>query len=434
MSVSTESTAADFAHRSGANERSHSFAPRSVALLVHRYVGLVMAAFLALAALTGSALTFNHELDALINPGLLRVQPASNSIPPLGPIALRESLRRKLPADSVINIVPLDLHPGEAASFFATIPAASENKVDDEFFVDPYSGALLGSRRHGDIRQGLKNLMPFMFELHYSLALGTVGSYLMGVVALLWTLDCFVGAYLTMPVRRVGQRGNHAKRGWFGRWIPAWLLRAGKLFSLVFTWHRASGLWLWGILLMFGWSAVSMNLREVYNPVMGAVFEMHPNAYDSLPIHTQPRVTPKLSWSEAYETGRTLMAQQAALQGMHVISERRLRYNAPRGAFSYQVRSSRDVSQRLASTTVWFDGDTGRLLMFESPTGQHSGHTVTSWLYAMHFADIAAGGTTYRIAVCVLGVAIALLSVTGIWIWWKKRGKRSRSKLLQAAS
>ena len=61
--------------------------------------------------------------------------------------------------------------------------------------------------------------MPFLYKLHYSLALGEVNSYLFGVVALLWTIDCFVGAYLTFPPpsgarRRLGGRAAAGARGW----------------------------------------------------------------------------------------------------------------------------------------------------------------------------------------------------------------------------
>ena len=41
--------------------------------------------------------------------------------------------------------------------------------------------------------------MPFIYSLHFKLALGMTGFWIMGIVALVWTLDCFVGFYLTLP-------------------------------------------------------------------------------------------------------------------------------------------------------------------------------------------------------------------------------------------
>ena len=46
---------------------------RAVMLLVHRYVGLLLALFLAIAGITGSLLAWNEELEAAISPQLFRV-------------------------------------------------------------------------------------------------------------------------------------------------------------------------------------------------------------------------------------------------------------------------------------------------------------------------------------------------------------------------
>ena len=46
-----------------------------------------------------------------------------------------------------------------------------------------------------------ENLMPFLYRIHRQLALpGKLGTWILGTVALVWTLDCFVGFFLTLPV------------------------------------------------------------------------------------------------------------------------------------------------------------------------------------------------------------------------------------------
>ncbi len=47
---------------------------------------------------------------------------------------------------------------------------------------------------------------------------------------------------------------------------------------------------------------------------------------------------------------------------------------------------------------------------------------VHEWLVALHIASI--GGLPYRIFVSVLGLAVVMLSVTGVVIWMKKRSAR----------
>lgn len=73
----------------------------------------------------------------------------------------------------------------------------------------------------GDISQGVINLMPFLYRLHQSLVLGKLGTTLLGVISLLWLVDCFVGLYLTFPVRSRGlpSRFRQWKRpGKFAGW------------------------------------------------------------------------------------------------------------------------------------------------------------------------------------------------------------------------
>ena len=97
------------------------------------------------------------------------------------------------------------------------------------------------------------------------------------------------------------------------------------------------------------------------------------------------------------------------------------------GAYSYDVRSSRDISDGTwGGPGIWLDGDTGALMKVFLPDGEHSGNTVTNWLRALHFANLH-GWLAYRVLVCVLGLVIVMLSVTGIYIWWKKRRARRQS-------
>lgn len=91
------------------------------------------------------------------------------------------------------------------------------------------------------------------------------------------------------------------------------------------------------------------------------------------------------------------------------------------GAYHYLVHSSLDFQDKRGRTSVIFDANTGQLKQLLLPSGQHSGSTITNWLYALHMANVF--GLPYRIFVCVLGLAIVMLSVTGIVIWLKKRAR-----------
>lgn len=389
-------------------------------VLVHRYVGLAIAAFLAVAGITGSLLAFFDELEEVVSPQLFRIEAPSPGAQPLDPLTLRERVLAGHPQWS-LDYVNLRYEPGKSFSFFV------QGGSDDEVFVDPYSGKTLGSRKWGDISQGTKNLMPFIYQLHYSLALGTVGIYLFGIAALLWTLDCFVGLYLTLPVRRrMNGNGNSAleapSRGWWARWKSAWLVRwrLGS-YKLNFDLHRAGGLWVWAMLLVVAWSSVAFNLREVYNPVTRTLLD-YPDEGAALPSLASPLKQPALNWRTALETGRRHMATEAQRRGFLVNDERWLDCDTSRGLYSYSVNSDRDIGHDQNGTAVWFDANTGALRLTTLPTGEHSGTTVTNWLYSLHMAQV--WGLPFRVFVCAVGLIVALLSVTGVIIWWRKRRAR----------
>lgn len=396
---------------------SRSPAPRltahRLALLVHRYVGLVMAAFLITAGLTGSVIAFDSELERLINPQWFRVAPATPGDQPLDPFELTDLVQKQFPEEP-LNNVGLHLEPGGSATFYV---------ADREVFVDPYTGKVLGSRKWGDITEGIHNLVTFLYRLHFTLALGDVGMFVFGCVSLLWTIDCFVGAYLTLP-QRAPRGGRRSTAGWLKSWLPMWLLKTNKLFSLVFTWHRASGLWVWLMLLIFAWSGVALNLGEVYEPVMNAILGPEP-PHEELPKLAEPRTAPTLSHRKALEVGRRLLREEAATRGFEVLVEHYLAYEPDFGCYVFGVESSLDIAPRLANTSLVFDGDTGARIKFNAPTGEHHASTFRSWIIALHFGEVRAGGLPYRIFVSSMGLVVALLSISGVWIWWVKRKKRA---------
>jgi len=85
------------------------------------------------------------------------------------------------------------------------------------------------------------------------------------------------------------------------------------------------------------------------------------------------------------------------------------------------VHSSADVAERYSTTSVWLEGNTGRAVAFDIPIGQDAATTTGSWLLSPHYADVADGGLAYRLCVTVMGVLIALLSISSLLIWARKR-------------
>ena len=286
--------------------------------------------------------------------------------------------------------------------------------------LDPYSGRELGRLLWCgyDVGGGvLANVMPFVFDVHMTLKLGETGMWILSVLAIMWSIDCFIGFYLTLPVTH---------RSFWGRWKPAWLVkRRSGFFRLNFDLHRAGGLWFWVVLFIFAWSSVNLvDKLKVYDKVMAAIFRS-PSSLESIVkfFPNRPVEYPKLGWREAQGTGETLMAERAKVEGFKVVRPVSLNYFSGSGLYNYIAETNR-VFPDDNRVTIFFDAQTGAFHANMSSREEHLGNTVTNWLRALHMITDPVDYVAYRIFVVLVGLVIAMLSVTGVYVWWTKRRSR----------
>src|SRR5262245_5027448 len=82
--------------------------------LLHRWVGLLTSVFLFIAGLTGAVISWERELDELLNPQLFRARPSSAARSLAGPAAALALADRLEAADPrvLITHLPLAVTPG----------------------------------------------------------------------------------------------------------------------------------------------------------------------------------------------------------------------------------------------------------------------------------------------------------------------------------
>ena len=156
---------------------------RRLFVLLHRWTGLLMTSFLVVVGLTGSLLAFNSELERLISPQLYAA-PKPGAVP-LDAAALALRAEALVPKGQVYSVsfaepdqVLVTMGPREG------IGSRSLSTLGfNQLFLDPYTGDELGRRSWGAISEGWINLMPFIYSLHFKLALGVTGLWIMGIVA-----------------------------------------------------------------------------------------------------------------------------------------------------------------------------------------------------------------------------------------------------------
>jgi uncharacterized iron-regulated membrane protein len=390
---------------------------REILLRLHRWVGLSIALFLVIAGLTGSVIVFNHELDEWLNPELFTT---SSDGPTLDPLELAARVEAADPTMRV-TYVPLTVEQGHTLVLGTTgrINPATGLSYQPEYvevFVDPVTGAQLAQRVWGAWGLDRKHLLPFIYKLHYSLHLPAPwGLWLMGVVALLWTIDCFVGFALTLP-RRPAAPARAGGASFLSRWKPSWLvnLRANP-YRINFDLHRAAGLWAWAVLFVVALSGGYLALTfEVFRPALGAVTTITPDPFD--PARMQASADPGVSLASIVERARVEATTRGWEPPFDIFHSPDFRLIGVGFGDHHQPG--------LGVPWLYFDAGTGEITEAEVPGVGTSADVLMQWMFPLHSGQ--AFGLTGRILIAIGGVVTALLSVTGVVIWQKKwRGRRA---------
>lgn len=406
---------------------------RAFCTLFHRWVGLTIALFLVVAGLTGAITSWDHELDEWLNADVMETPGRG---PLQDPMVLAATVEAADPRVEV-SYISLGLEEGHAASFLVrplTDPATRSPYVLDynNVFVDPVTAQITGHRDSLAISLSRRSLMPFLRHLHYSLHIpafwGTDrwGYWLMGGVALVWLVDSFVAMYLTTPRRLRNAKDDtprHRKPGtWWQRWKPSWLVRwsAGG-YKLNFDLHRAGGLWVWGIILVVAFTSFSLNLyREIFYPVMSLVSQTTPGPYETqTPAPYGTYIEPKLSFADAVRVAET----EAQRRGFET-SAGGIYYG---GDYAFYNVSFFDPENEMGAmgmglSNLYIDANDGTVLGEHRPWKGTAADVFVQLQLPLHSGRIL--GMPGRIIMSVMGVLVAVLSVTGIVIWERKRRSR----------
>ncbi|KWF21620.1 PepSY-associated TM helix domain-containing protein [Burkholderia pseudomultivorans] len=390
---------------------------RPLFVRLHRWFGLAIALFLFVAGLTGAVIAWDHELDAALNPDFYV---ARSGAKPLDTLALADRIEAADPRVQ-LSYLPLAVEPGH------TLQAGVMPRVDpttgqpypldfDQIAVDPATGVVQGRREWGALSLARLNLMPFLYRLHYSLFLPVYGGvnfgfWVMGVVGIVWAVDSLIALVLAFP----------NLKSW--RKSLAFRVRRGG-YPLVFDLHRSGGVWVWGLLLVVAVTSISMNLgNPVVRPLVSLFSPLAETPYTN-PEHFPPasagsKVLPRARIVElARSAGRAagIAAPPGALLFAPAMNVYAVGFFAPGNDHG-------DVG--LGNAWLYWDAVTGQPVAAQVPGRGSAGDLFMQAQFPLHSGRIA--GVAGRIAVSVLGVVIAMLSVTGICIWVKKRSARVRA-------
>lgn len=377
---------------------------------LHRWLGLASALFLLQAGLTGAIIAWDHELDAWLNPAFFSSRQQGASQPAL---RLAQQLEASDPRLQ-LRYLPLTTEAGESLSVFVeprVDPRTGRPAVLDfnQVALDPVSGEILGKRQWGEPGLSRENLLPFLYQLHYSLQIPAfrgleVGIWLMGLIAIGWVLDCLVSLWLAFPSWHAWRKSLRF------RW------REGG-YRLLFDLHRSGGVWIWLVLLMLAVSSVSMNLEhQVMRPLVSLFSRLSPSPLEMQGPATRPGyalLPPEqlIAIATREASRRGISAPAAALYQAREL-----------GLTGVSFFNPGQQESGLGAPWLYFDNHSGALLGATIPGKGSAGDLFMQAMFPLHSGRLF--GLAGRIILSLSGMLVAMLSLTGILIWLKKRRAR----------
>lgn len=369
---------------------------RRLWLRLHRWLGLALGAIGALIGLTGSAIVFDHAIDAWLNPRLLTAQGAGPPRP-LGEIVSAASAAVGGRVAGLSVTMPGVDHDVFTVHFDGGPAGPAGRSV--EVAVDPATATVLGQRRTGS------HFTAVVYELHHTLLLRDafgipdIGMHAVGVIGLGFMVSTLTGLYLWWPRwRHVGQ----ALR-------IAWRRGARRA---TFDLHRAVGVWTALVVLTLAFSGVYLVFPGWVRPLVAvaAPTEPRPAALRSVPT-----------------AGATPLSVDAAAEiAIARVPGARLSWlRTPRDAAdTYQawLRRPGDVRRTYGDAIVWIDQWSGAVLLVRDRRTMPRGEAFLHWQFPLHSGE--AFGLLGRLTVFTAGLTPLLLFVTGSLIWWRKRRAR----------
>jgi uncharacterized iron-regulated membrane protein len=376
---------------------------RRVLLLWHRWFGLIAAAWLLLLAVTGTILVFHHELDGALNPDLLKVEERDV---PLSHQAVVESIERAMPGHAVDYLLfpegPRDSLLGFVAPRLATGEPFPDGYVFRQIFVDPYDGRILGTRVFGEAGLDRRRLIPFIYQLHDDLTLGPVATWLLGLLALLWTFDHIASALLSFPAVR--------------RWPKSFMIRRGvQGFKRHFDLHRAIGLWLFPVTLVLAVSGIALTWTETFAKTISTVSPLTDFPIEGLPTQPARDYSPATSLERAIAIART----RPDVGAISAAS-----FHPDLGVYWLRLFDDRDIDL-LGRRWIVVRYSDGEILADRHQVDGTTGDVFSAWMLPLHTGE--AFGWPGRIVIALSGITLSIVIITGILICARKLRARTKS-------
>jgi uncharacterized iron-regulated membrane protein len=352
-----------------------SFPVRDSLIVIHRWTALVVGAILLCTAASGAALVFEGAIDRGLHPSLWQVAPGVKT----------------LPIDTVVARVEARFpgsHVGAVSLSSATDRAWTMGAGDVTVFVDPYTGAITGTRT---AQESQGTLSRRLHVFHVELFAGKVGRSVIGAVTAIALFLVLTGSIL---------------------WWPDKLIRITTSASwkrINFDLHHALGIVAALVVIVITASGLVIHYDTLTNAV---------RSLDSSPPAKNPVQQGAPDGASLRSFDALAAASRTALPGADIM------FISNGGAKSPAVVAMRFPEDHTPAgrSRVFIDRYTGAVLAKISTREAQLGTRIDNLKRSLHTGDVMGKPTE---AIWLLAaLALASQVMTGFLMWWNARRAR----------
>jgi uncharacterized iron-regulated membrane protein len=343
---------------------------------IHLWLGIPLALYALLIGLSGAVIVFKDDLNALQHP---QFHPGGTPVFGADPDLALAKVKQLYPDWRPLSFT----WPHDDMPYWMVFLLKSNQSL--EVYIHPGSGEIVGTRNPRD------GWVGWVESLHTNLRFGREGRLANGYGAIGLLLLSLTGIYLAWPRRRT---------------LPALWRQDRPRF-----WHYTLGLgtavWLAGLAFTGAYYTWSKDYIAVVNQVLPRSPEL------KLPPLPEPPPPPPTIW-------KLMDLAQQAFPGKAIH-----RFPVPDPRFPLRVTFREgSFAQFHQVSSVTLDPRTGAVLRVQPLAERPSGDAFLGWLSGYHFGVF--GGRPIQLLWALIGLSIATLGPTGVWMWTRRQQKRAR--------
>jgi uncharacterized iron-regulated membrane protein len=366
---------------------------------IHLWVGIALALYAIVIGLTGSALVFRDEMEHAMWPEVFHVVPAQRTITMQAAV---DNIQRARPGWTVFALRDFNT-AGQATTAMMRPNAGKLSANYRQVYFNPFTGEVLLDR----LRYG--GWLGWMANLHEYLLAGPLGLIVSGWMAVGLLVLCGTGIVLWWPGVQ--------------RWTSALTVNPRSRWKrLNWELHSAVGFWVCAALVVVTVTGIDFAFPNAIGSIVefatGDHLASHVASATSQPHMYSGATGAVMTIDQAIEESRTTLPQAAPAGYLQLpqASSAKPQYYAT-GYYSGSLPYSELV--RLA-----FDAHTGAVLSYGDTRQESRGSRIQQYFTTIHFGSF--GGSGFKgLAIkwlwVLVGVAPALLAVSGIIMYWNRK-------------